>query len=98
MNFPIRSLINTCLGKQENFLSNFSNFIFSHLRKTYGSVLNRLSSSGRPVKTACSHDLEYTFRVSPRTLLRTSSLSDAKNRCPILFTCIVIHYDQHEYY
>ena len=99
MYFPIRSLINTCHRKQENFLSNFSNFIFSHLRKTYGSVLNRLSSSGRPMKTACSHDSEYIVRVSSRTLLRTSSFSNAKNRyCPILFTCIIIHYDQHEYY
>ena len=99
MHFPIRSLINTCHRKQENFLSNFSNFIFSHLRKTYGSVLNRLSRSGRPIKTACSHDSEYIFRVSSRTLLRTSSFSNAKNRyCPILFTCIIIHYDQHETY
>lgn len=67
MHFPLGVWSTDIMGNRRIFLSKFSNFMFLHLTRTYGSILNRLSSGGRSVKTVFSH----IFRVSLRTLLMT---------------------------
>ena len=80
------------MGNRRIFLSKFSNFIFLHLRETYGSILSR---GRRPVKIVCSHISMASFR----TLLMTSFLPNAKyTYSPILFTCIIIQYNQYKFY